>query len=62
MAIKKQTFTMSVIFDEESTYEGSALEAVMHRLLEDGAIELEYELIKEEILPDEDFMYDDLED
>ncbi|MFJ7940927.1 hypothetical protein ACIQYG_20870 [Peribacillus sp. NPDC096622] len=62
MAIKRQTFIMSVVFDEESTYEGSAVEAIMHRLLEDGVIEFEYEIKNEEILPDEDFIDEDLED
>lgn len=61
MAIKKQTFVMSVIFEEESTYEGSAVEAINRMLLEEGVIELEYEIKNEEILPYEDFIDEDLE-
>lgn len=62
MAIKKQTFVMSVIFEEESTYEESAVEAINRKLLEEGVIELEYEIKNEEILPYEDFIDEDLED
>ncbi|WP_169819246.1 hypothetical protein [Anaerobacillus arseniciselenatis] len=53
---------MSVIFEEESTYEGSAVEAINRMFLEDGVIELEYEIKSEEILPYEDFIDEDLED
>ena len=40
MAIKKQTFVMSVVFNEEETHSKSAVEAISHRLFnEDGIIE-----------------------
>jgi hypothetical protein len=60
MAIKQQTIVITVIFDEESTHENSAVEVISDALLNDtGIIEYEYSVEKEEILPDEMFMYDD---
>jgi hypothetical protein len=62
MAIKKQTFVMSVVFHEEETHAGSAVEAISHRLFnEEGIIEWDFKIKKEETLSAvvED---DDLED
>lgn len=62
MTIKKQTFEITVTFNDEGIYEGSALESTINHLLEEGVIEIEHEIKNEEILPDEDYIYDDLDD
>lgn len=62
MAIKKQIFEITVVFDEESTFGASAVPSVVDMLLEEGAIEVERMIITEEILPDEDYIYDDSDD
>jgi hypothetical protein len=51
MAIKKQVFVMSVVFNEEETYAESAVESISHRLFnEDGIIEWDFKITKEEVL------------
>jgi hypothetical protein len=43
MAIKKQVFVMSVVFNEDETHAESAVEAISHRLFnEDGIIEWDF--------------------
>jgi hypothetical protein len=59
MAIKKQIIVFSVIFNEDDTYANSAAEAISHCLCnEDGIIEWDYRIKKEEtltsVLNDED--------
>jgi hypothetical protein len=62
MAIKKQTFVMSVVFNEEETHAESAVDAISHRLFnEDGIIEWDFQIKKEEILSAE-ITDEDLED
>ncbi|TDL92066.1 hypothetical protein E2R55_03095 [Vibrio vulnificus] len=63
MAIKQQTIVITVIFDEEGTHENSALEVISDALLNDtGVIEYEYSVEKEETLPYDMFIDDDLDD
>jgi hypothetical protein len=51
MAIKKQVFVMAVVFNEEETHAESAVEAISHRLFnEDGIIEWDFKITKEETL------------
>lgn len=51
MTIKKQTFVMSVIYNEEDTYAESAVEAISHNLFnEDGIIEWDFKIKSEEEL------------
>lgn len=51
MAIKKQTFVMSVIYNEEETYAESAVEAISHSLCnEDGIIEWDFKIKSEKTL------------
>jgi hypothetical protein len=51
MAIKKQVFIMSVIFNDEETYGESAVEAISHRLFnEDGVIEWDFRIKHESTL------------
>ena len=51
MAIKKQVIVFSVIYDEEETHAKSAADAISHRLYnEDGIIEWDYKVKKEESL------------
>jgi len=62
MAIKKQTFVMSVVFKDEETHAKSAVEAISHRLFnEDGIIEWDFKIKKEETLS-ADITEEDLED
>ncbi|AMQ66556.1 hypothetical protein BH753_gp074 [Bacillus phage Shbh1] len=51
MAIKKETFVMTVIYDEENTHANSAAHAIDHSLFnEDGILEWDYQVLEEEIL------------
>lgn len=51
MAIKKQVFVMSVVFDEEETYAESAVDAIEHELFNlDGVIEWDIKLKSEDSL------------
>lgn len=62
MAIKKQVIVLSVVFNDEETYAKSAAEAISHRLFnEDGMIEWDYKIKKEESLS-ADITDEDLED
>lgn len=62
MSIKKQTFVMSVVFDEEETYAKSAVEAISHSLFnEDGVIEWSFKVKNEETLST-DITEEDLKD
>lgn len=62
MAIKKETFVMSVVFNDEETHAESAVEAISHRLFnEEGIIEWDYKIKKEEIVS-ADITDEDLED
>lgn len=62
MAIKKQTFVMSVVFNDEETYAESAVEAISHSLFnEDGIIEWDFKIKKEETMSS-DITDEDLED
>jgi hypothetical protein len=62
MAIKKQVFVMSVVFNEDETHAESAVEAISHRLFnEDGIIEWDFKIKKEEVLS-ADITEEDLED
>jgi len=61
MAIKKQTFIMSVVFNEEETHAESAVEAISHRLFnEEGIIEWDFKIRSEETLS-ADITNEDLE-
>ncbi|MEE3952232.1 hypothetical protein [Peribacillus frigoritolerans] len=63
MAIKQQTIVITVTFYEEGTHANSALEVIGDALLNDtGIIEYEYSVEKEETLPYDMFIDDDLED
>ena len=62
MAIKKQVFVMSVVFNDEDTYAESAMEAVSHSLFnEEGIIEWDSKLKYEEFLS-ADITDEDMED
>lgn len=62
MAIKKQVIVLSVLFNEEETYANSAADAISHRLYnEEGIIEWDYKVKKEEVLS-ADITDEDLED
>lgn len=62
MAIKKQVFVMSVIYNEEETYSKSAVEAVSHSLYnEEGIIEWDFKIKSEKELS-ADITEEDLED
>lgn len=62
MAIKKQVIVMSVVYNEEETHAESAAEAISHRLFnEDGIIEWDFKVKKEESLS-ADITDEDLED
>lgn len=51
MAIKKQVFVMSVVFNDEETYAESAVEAISHRLFnEDGIMEWDFKIKSEQTL------------
>jgi hypothetical protein len=51
MVIKKQTFVMSVVFNDEETHAASAVEAISHRLFnEEGIYEWDFKIKKEEQL------------
>lgn len=51
MAIKKQTFIMSVVFNESETHAESAVEAISHSLFnEDGIIEWDFKVTHEATL------------
>ncbi len=62
MAIKKQVIVFSVVFNDEETYAESAAEAISHRLFnEEGVIEWDFKVKKEESLS-ADIQDEDLED
>lgn len=62
MAVKKQVIVISVVYNEEETYAKSAAEAISHRLFnEDGMIEWDFKVKKEETLS-ADITAEDLED
>lgn len=51
MAIKKQIIVFSVVFNDTETYAESGAEAISHRLFnEDGIIEWDFKIKKEETL------------
>jgi hypothetical protein len=62
MAIKKQVIVFSVVYNEEETHAESAAEAISHRLFnEDGIIEWDFKVKKEESLS-ADIATEELED
>lgn len=62
MAIKKQIIVLSVVYNEEETYAKSAAEAISHSLLnEDGVLEWDYKVKKEELMS-ADLTDEDLEE
>lgn len=62
MAVKKQVIVLSVVYNDEETYAESAAEAISHRLFnEDGIIEWDFKIKKEESLS-ADITEEDLED
>lgn len=62
MTIKKQVIVISVVFDDEETYAGSAAEAISNKLFNmDGITEWDFAIKKEESMS-ADITEEDLED
>lgn len=62
MAIKKQVIVFSVVYNDEETQAESAAEAISHRLFnEDGIIEWDFVIKKEDSLT-ADITNEDIED